>query len=95
MDQINTLGTLATSGTLREFVNQSLRRSTDSDGLSAAATLDDRVEISELATFLNQLAELPEARARRIVAVRNQIEQGTYETAQKLDIATERLLSAL
>ncbi len=93
MDQINTLGTLATSGTLREFVNQSLRRSNETDG--STATLDDRVEISELATFLNQLAELPESRARRIVAVRNQIEQGTYETAEKLDIATERLLSAL
>ncbi len=93
MNDINSLGTTATSGTLREFVNQSLRRSTDSGG--STATLDDRVEISELATFLNQLAELPESRARRIVAVRNQIEQGTYETDEKLIVATEKVLAAL
>ena len=91
MDQIHSVGTLATSGTLREFVNQSFRRS-ESGG---TAVIDDSVEISELASFLNRLAELPEDRARKIVAVRNQVQNGSYVTQDKLDVATERLLSKL
>lgn len=93
MDRVNSVGSLATSSTLREFVNQTFRRSGSGGG--NAAVLDDSVEISDLAGFLNKLAELPEARARRIVEVRNQIQQGVYETPEKLNIATDRLLEHL
>lgn len=93
MEKIGSVGTLATSSTLREFVNQSVRRGSSDAG--GTAVLDDSVEISDLANFLSRLAELPENRARRIVEVRNQIQQGTYETPEKLDIATERLLTQL
>ena len=94
MDKIGSVGTLATSNTLREFVNQSFRRD-GGDAGSNTAVLDDSVEISDLANFLSRLAELPENRARKIVEVRNQIQQGTYETPEKLDVATDRLLSQL
>jgi hypothetical protein len=91
MDHVLSIGTMASSHTLREFADQSFRRSAPGE----TALLDDSVEISELAGFLNRLAELPETRARKIVAVRNQIQGGTYETPEKLDIATERLLARL
>ena len=93
MERIGSVGTLATSSTLREFVNQSFRRDSSDGGGTAVA--DDSVEISDLASFLSRLAELPENRARRIVEVRNLIQQGAYETPEKLDIATDRLLSQL
>ncbi len=62
---------------------------------SNVAVLDDRVEISELAVFLNRLAELPEAQARRIVNIRNAILDETYMTDDKLDTATDRLMKEL
>ena len=91
MNEINTIGTLATSPTLREFANQAYPRSDSGN----TALLEDSVEISELADFLSRLAELPDARARRIVEIRNAIESGTYETPEKLEIAAERLFEAL
>lgn len=62
---------------------------------SNTAVLDDRVEISELAVFLSRLAELPDARARKIVSIRNAIQEEVYLTDDKLDTATERLLQEL
>ena len=91
MNEIHTIGTLATSPTLREFANQAYPRSDSGN----TALLEDSVEISELADFLSRLAELPDARARRIVEIRNAIESGTYETPEKLEIAAERLFEAL
>ncbi len=91
MDQIHSLGSLATSGILRDFVNQSFSKS----DRSGAAVVDDSVEISALAGFLSRLAELPDDRARKIVAIRNQIQDGTYLTSHKLDTATERVLAEL
>ncbi len=91
MNEINSVGTLALSTTLREFANQSSRRSDSGN----TAVIEDSVEISELAGFLSRLAELPEARARKIVDARNAILNDTYETPQKLDIATDRMLATI
>jgi len=91
MNEITTIGTLATSPTLRDFANQAFERMDSGN----AAVLEDSVEISELADFLSRLAELPEARARKIVEVRNAILNGTYESPDKLEIAAERILTDL
>ncbi|HVP10952.1 MAG TPA: flagellar biosynthesis anti-sigma factor FlgM, partial [Phycisphaerae bacterium] len=61
----------------------------------ATAPTGDRVEISELAAFLSRLAELPEDRARKVVEIRQQIADGTYETADKLDQTVEQLAKDL
>lgn len=91
MSEIQGLGVPVSSSTLREFANQSSRRSESAN----TAVLDDTVEISELASFLSRLSELPEVRARRIVNIRNEILDGSYVTPDKLDIASERLLNDL
>ncbi len=91
MNEINSISTLATPTTLREFAQQTARPSRVTDNVSEA----DHVEISELAGFLSRLAELPESQARRIVEIRNAIHNGTYETADKLEIATDRLFAEL
>lgn len=90
-NEIHSIGGLASAGTLREFARQSSRPVAD----KAATVLDDQVEISELASFLSRLAELPEDRARRIVDIRQALQDGTFVTDKKLDIATERLLEDL
>ena len=83
---------MASSATLREFAKQASARSRETVD---ATTLNDRVEISELASFLSRLAELPDDRARKIVEVRNAIANNSYETQDKHDIATERFLDEL
>ncbi len=91
MNEVNAVHGLATTATLREFANQSARQNNRADSSSP----NDSVEISELATFLNRLAELPEARARKIVELRNAINEGTYDTPEKLEVAIDRMLNDL
>ncbi|MBN2561699.1 MAG: flagellar biosynthesis anti-sigma factor FlgM [Phycisphaerae bacterium] len=92
MNDVNAVGALASAATLREFANHSRSRT---GATGNPVTPQDRVEISELADFLSRLAELPEARARKIVEVRGSIASGAYETSEKLDLAVERLLDGL
>lgn len=91
MTDVNAVGTMASSATLQEFAHQSFRRG-DADRSTPNV---DRVEISEVATFLSRLAEIPEARARRIVDIRNAIENGTYDVDSKLTTAIDRLFGDL
>ena len=55
----------------------------------------DRVEISDVARFLDELARMPEIRAEKVEQVRRAIAEGTYLTPEKLDLAIERLLNEL
>lgn len=91
MTDVNTIGKAASTTTLREFAHQSFKRSS-TDGKEQFA---DRVEISEVAAFLSQLAELPEARARKIVDIRNAIQNGSYDVESKLDPAVDKLFAEL
>lgn len=91
MSDINPVGGLASTTTLREFANQPSARPDRGD----APAPGDRVEISELALFLSKLAELPEDRARKVVEVRSEIARGAYETPEKLNVALDRLLEEL
>jgi negative regulator of flagellin synthesis FlgM len=60
-----------------------------------AASTPDQVDISPLAELVAQARDLPEIRADRVAAIRAQIAAGTYETADKLQIAVDRLLDEL
>lgn len=91
MNDVNGVTSLASSATLREFANQPFRRPDSSNN----AVLDDTVEISDLAAFLSRLSELPEDRARRIVSIRNAILDGSYDTDEKLDKATDKLFEEI
>ncbi len=55
----------------------------------------DAVEISDVGTFLAKLGELPDMRLDMIAKVRAEIEAGTYETAERLDVTVTRLLEEL
>lgn len=89
MNDIHGITSLVASPTHRE---PSHRPDGGAADTSNVAVLDDRVEISELAGFLHRLTDLPESQARRIVRIRQEVLDGTYMTADKLDIAAERLL---
>ena len=55
----------------------------------------DQLDISPEADFVAQARELPEIREERVAALKAQIQDGTYETAGKLDVALSRLLDEL
>ena len=55
----------------------------------------DQLDISPEADFVAQARELPDIREERVAALKAQIQDGTYETAAKLDVALSRLLDEL
>jgi negative regulator of flagellin synthesis FlgM len=63
-------------------------------GASSTAGVD-QLDISPEADFVAQTRELPEIREDRVAALRAQIQNGTYETAEKLDMALSRLLDEI
>ena len=62
---------------------------------SQAAEVRDADEISEVGKLLDDLSRIPEIRSELVAELRRQIEAGTYETPEKLELAVDRLLSEL
>ena len=55
----------------------------------------DKVQISELARLKAKLATVPELREDLVNRVKAEIEAGTYDTIDKVQIAAEKLLAEL
>ncbi len=55
----------------------------------------DQLDISREADMVSRARELPDIRTERVAEIRAAIEAGTYETADKLDIALGRLLDEI
>ncbi len=52
----------------------------------------DQLDISPQADFLSRVRDVPDIRADRVAQIREAIAAGQYETADKLDVALDRLL---
>jgi anti-sigma28 factor (negative regulator of flagellin synthesis) len=52
----------------------------------------DKVEISRVGEFLSKILGLPRIRKDKVAQIRKQLEEGTYETDEKLSAAIENLL---
>ena len=55
----------------------------------------DQLDISETAQALSKIRDVPDIRHERVAQIRTQIAEGTYETADKLEAAVERLLDEI
>lgn len=55
----------------------------------------DELDISSEADFVSQARDLPEIRENRVADIRAQIQSGQYETAEKINIALDRLLDEI
>jgi negative regulator of flagellin synthesis FlgM len=53
---------------------------------------EDTVEISPQARLASKLADVPPVRSELIARVKAEIQAGTYETSEKLDMAIDRLM---
>ena len=77
----------------------SARRARPERGASAApasvARGEDKLEVSELATYMSKLSALPPIRKDLVESVRRQINDGTYDSPEKFDAAVDELLRDL
>ena len=55
----------------------------------------DQLDISHEAELISQIQDIPDIRQDRVDSIRAAIESGTYETADKLDMAVDRLLDEM
>ena len=75
----------------------SVAKSGPTENTSAAAkpTLSDRLELSGTSGFLATLKAGGDFRADKVATVKAQIDAGSYETDDKFEAVTDRLLDAL
>ena len=52
----------------------------------------DRVELSEKATFMARIRDLPDIRVEKVAELRAQIDAGVYETPDKIEFVANLLL---
>ena len=60
-----------------------------------APSVGDRLDISEAGQIAGRLADVPDIRAERVQELRIAIQSGSYETADKLSTAIDRLLDEI
>ena len=66
------------------------------DGGSAALPpTGDVVEISTVARLAAQIQNVPEVRADLVARIRSEIEAGTYETQERIDLTVDKLMDEL
>ena len=70
-------------------------RGVERAGTASAVVPVDRVEISETARRLSTLELEGDIRVDKVVAIREAIADGTYETDDKIEATVERLLEVL
>lgn len=59
------------------------------------AGAEDRVEISNVAQSLGSLESDSGVRVEKVLAIREAIQNGTYETEEKLEATIERLIDVI
>ena len=55
----------------------------------------DELEISSAGKMLDRLSETPEVRAERVAQIKEAIENGAYDTDEKLEEALSRMFDSL
>ncbi len=64
-------------------------------GLGQSAPAADTVEFSRMGRTLARAAEESSLRLARARAIRTEIENGTYETPERIDMTAQRLLDVI
>ena len=70
-------------------------RPTVAPSVDGGVGVRDELSLSGVSSLVEQASQLPEIRQDRVAALRQAIADGSYETADKLDLALERLLDEL
>ena len=90
MSSINNVGN---NSPIQKVVGQPIQKQVPTDA-PKQLPLTDRVELSGVSHLLKAL-KTNDVRADKVAEIKAQIEAGTYDTDEKLDVATDRLLDDL
>lgn len=97
MPDIGNLGNLGSSAaagyaaSIRSTGDASTRRSVEAPQTTVARS-SDRVEVSEVARWLEEMNRLPAIREDKVAAARAAIANGTLDSDEKLSIAVSRMI---
>ena len=94
MNSINSVNSAATNSPVQKLVNQPIHKQVPADA-PRQLPANDRVELSGMSHLLKTLKAGGDIRADKVAQLKAEIEAGTYETDEKLDIAADRLLDDL
>ena len=89
MSNINGIGS---NSPVQKIIQQPIRKEVPAEATSQRPT--DKLELSGMSHLLSSLKS-NEVRVDKVADIRAQIEAGTYETDEKLDVAADRLLDDL
>ena len=70
-------------------------RITQPESASRSSAASDQLDLSEAGQIAARMSEIPDIRADRVAAIRAAIQSGTYETADKLSGAIDRLFDEI
>ena len=68
---------------------------TQPTAMPSVAAPRDELEISSAGKMLDRLSETPEVRAERLAQIKHAIENGAYDTDEKLEAALSRMFDSL
>jgi anti-sigma28 factor (negative regulator of flagellin synthesis) len=90
--EVRGLGSVGSSAPIsRPPVEPAVRES----GVAGPAAPPDEVEISALGRMLDDASRTPGVREQRLAQIKAAIENGSYETPEKLQIALDRLIDRI
>lgn len=90
-------GTSSVSGSLPINKQMSPTRTNNQEAPTSKSisSPQDELEISSAGRMLDEMTNNPEMRAERLAQIKAAIDDGTYETDEKLDAALSRLLNQI
>ena len=62
---------------------------------SSVAAPRDELEISSVGKMMDRMSETPDVRAERLAQIKEAIENGTYDTDEKLEAALSKMFDSL
>ena len=91
MSSVNSVGT---NSPIQNIINQPIKKQIPTSAQPASSSGADKVELSGVSHLLTSL-KANDIRLDKVASIKSQIEAGTYESDDKLDIAAGRLLDDL
>ncbi len=90
---VSGLGSAQGAGPIRSSVPTNTAR--PAEAAAVPTTPKDELEISAAGQMLDRIGETPEMRAERLAQIKEAIDNGSYDTDEKLDAALSRMFDSL
>ena len=91
---VSGLGSVQGAGPIRSATPAPAASSGKPPEAPAATTPKDELELSAAGVALDRVGETPEMRAERLAQIKQAIDNGSYDTDEKLDAALSRMFDS-